>query len=1005
MTSRPGPSIADVSTNRLWIRCRQTGQRFLVDSGAEISCLTKAYIKHVTSETQINLYAANGSVIQTYGRAYISIDLGLRRTFRFDFIVANVESNLIGADFLQKFGLLVDIRQRRLLDRVTNFSITATISNAEYQIFTVDQAMDKRVKTLLDKYKGVITPKNYTIVKHNVKHNIITEHNRPVFTNFSRLSGERLQAAKNEIERLLERNIIRPSTSPWASRVTMVQKMNGQWRMCGDYREVNKITVPDRYPMPHIHDFTQSLGGVKVFSALDVVSAYHNIPMNEDDIQKTAIITPFGLYEYLVMPFGLRNSAQTFQRFMDSIFRGVPNVYVYIDDILIASKDEVEHQAHLEKVLKILEENGLTINTKKCQFFKDRVTYLGHTVDKDGVATSPEKIKAIVNFTTPESKSALRRFLGMVNFYRRFIRNAAHAMSTLHDLVTHTKGEKLEWTETADHAFKTVREIVSNCGHLAYIDTTAKLVLKTDASNIALGAVLEQHKHGVVQPLGFFSRKLRPEEQNYSTFDKELCAIFRAIKHFEYMLQGRQFKVLTDHKPLVAAFARINEKSPRQIRMMSYILEFTSDFEHVKGEHNVAADALSRVEIESIEFKSIDCQTIAKHQKDKPGEMHLTEHMIKQRLPGGEVLVCHVQDGIARPVIPSSLRKSVFESVHNLSHPSLRSTRREVAQRFYWPSMNTDVAEWCRSCMSCQSSKVHRHVKIPPTQIQIPTARFKQIDIDIVGPLPTSSEGYRYLLTVIDRFSRWTEAIKMRNIETTTVIRALADGWFSRFGIPEQIRTDRGTQFESALFEGLNRILGIGRVRTAAYSPRSNGMIERFHRTLKDALKASSTKDWEMALPWVMLGLRTLVKEDLNTSPAQMLYGEPIAVPADLIDPESRVIKEPAEALNKIMTAISDLTPTLSRQSNHGELYLPRRLTKCEHVWLRKQNTGPLEKPYVGPYKVLARGRTTYDILTQNGPEKVAVQRLKPAVLDRAVHFELPRRRGRPRRGGVADDT
>lgn len=772
------------------------------------------------------MFAANNTIIKTYGSSTRVIDLGLRRQFRWQFIIADVVQPIIGADFLAHFGILPDLKNRRLVDEQTLLSSKAQLTKGKQAtVATVNE--ECKIKELLRKYIEITRPTTFKTAAHGVSHQIITT-GQPVAERPRRLTPEKYAAARREFETMIANGICRPSSSQWASPLHLVRKSDGEWRPCGDFRKLNSATIPDKYPLPHIQDFTYHLAGCTVFTKIDLVKAYFQIPVAEEDRHKTAVTTPFGLFEFDRMPFGLRNAAQTFQRFVDTVLRGFDFCHGYIDDLLVASKDEEEHRGHLEKIFQRLSEHGLTINVAKSRFAEEEVEYLGYTVNKEGVRPISDRVKAVINFKKPTNIRELRRYLGIINFYHRFIKDAAAVLAPLNKYLTGTKkGDKrpIEWTTQAEEAFHKSKGLLAEATLLVHPRGDAKLLLRTDASNVAMGAVLEQCQEKGSKPLGFFSKKLSDTQQRYSTYDRELLAIYSALKFFRHMVEGRDVTILTDHKPLQYAFAQASDKaSERQRRQLDFISQITTNIVYIAGHKNQVADALSRIEIINMPVIVTTDELYEAQQNDEElrtlleAETSLTWKQL--RLDGGEkTIYCSVDKDI-RIYVPKSLRKRIFDNTHNLSHPSGRATRRMIAQRFVWPGMQKDIANWAKTCLPCQKAKVHRHTHRRPEQIPVPDDRFQHVHIDIIGPL-TISNGSKYCLTIIDRTTRWPEATPIPDMSADTVTNAFFNTWVTRFGAPSVITTDRGSQFESLMFEAMARLIGSQRIRTTAYHPQA----------------------------------------------------------------------------------------------------------------------------------------------------------------------------------------
>ncbi len=966
-----------------------SGRNFLVDTGAEESVYPASkQDRHKTKGP--NLVAANGTNIATYGKRKLNLSLGKNEKFCQEFWVANVTQPILGADFFSTHRLAIDMANKRLVSLDGNTIIQAHPSRSQQAGI---HRVHSRFEAVLEDFPELLVPSFHQNTKHGVVHHIPTT-GMPVHARARRLDQEKFSAAKEEFDEMERLGIVRRSSSAWSSPLHMVKKDNGKWRPCGDFRRLNDITIDDRYPLPHIQDLNANLHGKQIFSKIDLIRGYHQIPVAETDIPKTAVITPFGLYEFLRMPFGLKNAAQAFQRLMDGVLQGLQCCFVYLDDVLVASTTPEQHVQDLKSVFTLLSTNGLVLNQKKCVFGQPSLQFLGHLITSAGISPLPEKVRAVADFPRPDDKQSLLRFTGMLNFYHRFLPNIAHTLLPLTE-ATKGKSKDITWTSEQQSSFDKAKSMLASAVMLHHPHPQAETRLAVDASDYAIGAELAQYQGGRWIPIAFFSRKLSGAQQRYSTFDRELQAIFSAVKHFRYYLEGRPFHILTDHKPLTYAFSSTTDRSPRQENHLSFISQFSTDIRHISGADNIVPDTLSRAPCEnpaplvasSSPIPTVDFAKLAAAQqtdttvaelKTRPGSLELQDIAMK-----GVKVLCDTSTGRPRPIVPVSWTRTVFESFHNLNHPGPKPTTRAISSRFVWKGLKRDVRNWVQACDACQRCKVGRHTRAPLVDFSLPDRRFGDIHVDLVGPL-TASEGNTYLLTIVDRFTRWPEAIPLPNAEAITCARALLHNWIARFGVPDSIVSDQGRQFTSTLWRELHQVLGVQHNTTTAYHPQANGIVERFHRSLKASLKARlDGPRWVDELPVVLLGIRSTWKESSDASPAQLVYGTNVRLPGDFLPPPVHGQQVPnVTFVRELQENLQKLSPPPPAWNGESRSYIPRDLQTSDEVYVRHDGArGPLTKPYDGPYKVLARADKSF-IIDKNGKEyKVSIDRLKPAYV------------------------
>ena len=993
----------DVKISLMKIYCKKTQKRYLLDTGASVSLIPKE--PNDKADPDYFLKAANGSMIQTYGKQTIELDLGLGLPMKHKFIKGDVTEGILGADFMVKHGIILDMKRRTVTQESTGIRKTLNASGST-EIYNITEPHCEEAEELLAKYPGLIpkpgeplgTPPDVGI-EHEI--DIV---GRPPAMRARRLNPRMLEAAKEHFEEMLKNGVVEESSAPYASPLHVVEKKDNQFRWVGDYRALNAVTKPNKYSLPFIADAMNSLNGKEYFSVIDLKSAFNLVYVKKEHRDYTSIITPFGSFRYIRLPFGLCGASSTFQRYIDYVLRGISttdpdgtkrkiHIFAYIDDILVASRTKEEHKRDLEAVLAKLDEFQMKISAHKCKFFQKEVDFLGFRLNKVGVSPTEEKIKTIREYPMPKTLGEVKSFVGLIHFFHKHIKNAAEVMGPLHDLLRGYK--KLKKAIKIDQndpslikSFNDTKAALINSTTLAYPSVTAEIALCTDASDSHIGAVLQQRENDQEgwQPLGFFSKKCSPRERGQSIFYRELLAIYKSLKYFQFMITGNKFTIYTDHAAICAA---LKSNKPRdnaqEVRMLGYVGSWQRPVLHVKGTDNFVADLFSRTEIESPECNIISIATVTREEliaeQAKTSEI---QEIIKDRNMGLKLrkfngVYCNQYKDVIRPYVPETLRKRIFDSIHNLGHAGIERTLKMIRNRYVWFSMRKDIRNWVKSCRHCQVNKIHKHNKPPIDCINVPSEKFRHIVVDIVGPL-IPSEGYKYLLTMICRYSGWLEAVPLKEANTGSVLEALFDTWFARFGYPFTLQTDRGSVFSSQKFRDMMQTFGVQQKFSCSYTPSSQGIIERTHRVLKSSLRGENAHTWKKRLGFTLLSIRSSFCEGIQCAPSAAVYGTSLRLPGAIIDGDVGKYVPPythAETVRKEMAKVNFRERKFPSQPGK----IDSNLMKCDYVYVRKYDKKhSLESQYEGPFKIIKRYDKYYLVQLDRRIDCIALHRLKSAI-------------------------
>ena len=700
-----------------------------------------------------------------------------------------------------------------------------------------------------------------------------------------------------ELDRMEKAGVIQKITEPteWCAGMVPVLKKNGDVRICVDLKNLNRSVKREKYEIPTLEDVTHKLAGAKTFTKLDATSGFWQIPLSEKTAKLTTFLTPFGRYYFNRLPFGISLAPEIFQRTMEKILEGIDGVVCFMDDVVVCGDTDEQHDARLKQVLDRVIQAGLKLNREKCEFNQKDLIFLGHKFGPNGIEPDKAKVEAIQNMPEPENETELRRFLGMVNYLGRFVPNLSQTMHPLNALLN--KDAAWLWGHEQKEAVKKLKESLTSAPTLVYFEMNRETAVAADASSYGMGGVLYQKHDGEWKPVAYCSRTLTSAERRYAQIEKELLAAVHACTKFERYLVGLpEFKLYTDHRPLVPLLNKkdLVDTPIRCQRMIMRMMRFNANAEYTPGKNLVVTDALSRSplighESEARELEAdikvhVDAiratwpvadEKLAEYAQATNADATLqealryvqTEWPLKSKVTSPVSELYDVRDELSesnglllrgdRIVIPESLRKETLAKIHD-GHFGIEKCRERARSCVWWPGMSTDIKTMIQKCKFC-AEKAIRQPKEPLVEKETPLYPFQKVAADLCA-----KNGVQYLI-VADEYSRYIEICRLLNITSASVIKGLKE-IFARHGIPMELTSDNGTQFDCGMFEEFAKEWGMMQVSSSPRHAQGNGAAERAVKTAKHIL---DQEQWELAL----LTYRATPIAGIGLSPAELLFG------------------------------------------------------------------------------------------------------------------------------------
>lgn len=825
--------------------CDNYNVNALCDTGSSVSFINKNLVEKLRLKTYHSLgrFRSITNHFETQHKVKIKLQIG-RNVLMHDFYVYDIPYELlIGRDLIALDKSILNYFNVNYCSDKEIDDSADIINDSSLQFLPVFNAENlesfetgnKQINHLINQYKSCFSQDCGVLPdKFQFKIDLVDTENRYKYIPPRRIPLHYQDEVSRQISDMLDRGIIERSDSKWSFPVVCTTKSNGKVRICFDARELNKITVKNKTVLPHFEEVLSRLNGASHFSALDITSGYLHVPV-ETQTQEYLTFCPgpgLGSFRFKRMPFGAVNAPSHFQYIMRSIFGDLSYVFIFIDDILIFSSSLEEHLIHLETIFKRLNEYNMKLAFKKCQFLKSEINYLGHTLKNDGSYTIPIQKKHLMSSVSlPHTYGELESFIGLINYYSKFVPNFSTLIAPLLKLKKETlnpkKSTKLSWTPNLVQTFEEIKNCIVNHTPLAMPDISKQFCVETDASDTGVGAVLLQND----TPVMYSSRVFTSAEAKYSTYEKELLAIIFALKKFRDCLIGKKFILRTDHKPLKWLRNQQLEGSSRISRWSLYLMAYEFDIEHIKGVLNNVADHLSRQ----------SCNTMAVYipklyepniEQEQTVDDDIVNYDTSTKYCRYMYHLKKVDDVLYfknRIVVPSKLTHGLLEHYHSvLGHCGIKRMYDSLKDYFFWPRMFEEITKFTSECSTCHMSKSYRTDNVQFSYTADNSKPFDSISMDL------KTVKNNHILVIICNATRYAKFYKLCNKSSETVVDCLTTFIYS-YGKPSNILSDCGLEFSGEFRVFLNKF-DIVHIKSAPYHHEGNGLVERINRFIEEKI-------------------------------------------------------------------------------------------------------------------------------------------------------------------------